>query len=88
MYNGGKHSHTIIFANCANESSRTCVTVRASYDDGCTYPISRLLDGERGGYVEVAVDNSAQLIYVLYEDNYGISDYLATFNYEWLIGND
>ena len=88
VYNDEKHPHTIIFANCATESSRTCVTVRASYDDGCTYPISRLLDGERGGYVEVAVDNSAQIIYVLYEDNYGISDYLATFNYEWLIGND
>jgi sialidase-1 len=88
VYNDEKRPHTIIFANCANESSRTCVTVRASYDDGRTYPISRLLDAERGGYVEVAVDNNARLIYVLYENNYGAFDYLATFNYEWLIGND
>ena len=85
MLNGERHPYTIIFANCASESSRTCVTVRASCDDGRTYPISRLLDRERGGYVEVAVDNGAQLIYVLYEDKFGISDHLAVFNYEWLI---
>ncbi len=88
VYNDKEHPYTIIFANCANESSRTCVTVRASNDDGRTYPISRLLDGERGGYVEVAVDNTAQLIYVLYEDKCGITDHLATFNYEWLMGID
>jgi sialidase-1 len=85
VLNGEGHPHTIIFANCASESSRTCVTVRASCDDGRTYPVSRLLDKERGGYVEVAVDNGAQLIYVLYEDKFGISDHLAVFNYEWLI---
>ena len=83
-YNDGMHPYTLIFANCADKKSRTNVTVRASIDDGKTYPISRLIDTERGGYVEVAIDNKAQLIYVLYESNWGEKEHLAIFNYEWL----
>lgn len=85
-YNDGKHPYTLIFANCATKSGRNHVTVRASFDDGRTYPVSKLLDEERGGYVEVAVDNAAKLIYVLYEDKAGITDHLAVFNIEWLVG--
>ncbi len=84
-YNDGKHPYTLIFANCADKTSRTHVTVRASTDNGQTYHISRLLDEKRGGYVEVAVDNTARLIYILYENKYGETDHLAIFNYEWLI---
>ena len=84
-YNNGKEPYTIVFANCATQEGRTHVTVRASFDDGKTYPISKLIDAERGGYVEVAVDNNAGLIYIIYEDNWGVSDFLATFDYEWLV---
>lgn len=84
-FDDGKHPYTLIFANCANKRSRTNVTVKASTDDGRTFPVSRVLDVERGGYVEVAVDNDAGLIYVLYEDKMGVTDHLAVFDYEWLM---
>jgi sialidase-1 len=83
-YNDGKHPYTLIFANCATKESRSHVTVRASFDDGVSYPVSKLIDRERGGYVEVAVDNSAGVIYLLYEDKFGVSDHLVRFDYEWL----
>lgn len=83
-YKDGMHPYTIIFANCASMESRKQVTVRASFDDGKTYPISKLIDADRGGYVEVAVDNKAGLIYLIYEDDWGTVDYLAVFDYDWL----
>lgn len=85
-YNDGEHPYTIIYAGCVSKTSRTRVTVFASTDDGKTFPVSKLLDFDRGGYTEVAVDNKEGLIYVLYEDNYGTINYLATFDYEYLLG--
>ena len=73
------------FANCADNARRARVTVRVSTDDGKSYPVSKLIDSERGGYVEVGVDNNAGFIYVLYENNGGETDHLAVFNYEWLL---
>lgn len=87
-YNDGIHPYTLIFANCNDRSARTHVTVRASFDNGQTYPVSRPIDERHGGYVEVAADNEAQLIYILYEENFGATDRLAIFNYEWLMGED
>ena len=87
-YNDGKNPYTLIFANCADKESRSHVTVWASLDDGKTYPISKLLDANRGGYVEVATDNKAGLIYVIYEDKWGATDYFASFNYEWLVSEE
>ena len=86
-YNDGKHPYTLIFANCATKEGRSNVTVRASFDDGLTYPVSRLIDRERGGYVEVTVDNVAGIIYLLYEDKFGTTDHLVRFDYEWLCEN-
>ena len=87
-YNDGNHPYTMIFANCATKESRTHVTVRASFDNGVSYPISKLIDDVRGGYVEVATDNEAGLVYVLYEDKFGVSDTLAIFDYEWLVNGE
>lgn len=86
-YNDGKHPYTFIFSNCASEKERKCVTVRASLDNGRTWSVSKLLDAERGGYAEVAIDNNAGLIYVLYENDFGKTDHLAIFNYEWLMSD-
>lgn len=83
-YDDGKHPYTLIFANCADKEKRANVTVRASLDDGESYSVSKLIDKERGGYVEVAVDNKAGLIYLLYEDKFGETCHLVRFNYEWL----
>ena len=87
-YNDGEKPYTILFAGCANNATRTEVTVYASTDDGKTFANSRLIDFERGGYTELAVDNDAKLIYVLYENLGGETDHLATFNYEWILGED
>jgi len=87
-YNDGKHPYTMIFANCATKEDRSHVTVWASFDNGKTYPISKLIDSERGGYVEVAVDNKLGLIYVIYEEKWGLTDYFVAFDYDWLTNNN
>lgn len=83
-YDDGVHPYSLIFANCNSKTNRNNVTVRLSTDDGQTYPCSRLIDADRGGYVEVAADNKNGLIYVLYEDKYGITDHLIVCNYAWI----
>ena len=86
-YDDGVHPYSIVFANCACQTARKEVTVRISTDDGQTYPMSRIIDADRGGYVETAVDNKEGLIYVLYENEKGITDHFVAFNYEWVAEN-
>ena len=86
-YNDNKHPYALIYAGCASKTLRKNVSVFASVDDGKTFPISRIIDKERGGYCELAVDSKSKLIYLLYEDNFGITNHLVTFNYEWLFDN-
>ena len=87
-YDDGVHPYSIVFANCACQTARKEVTVRISNDDGQTYPISRIIDADRGGYVETAVDNKEGIIYVLYENEKGITDHFVAFNYEWVAAKD
>lgn len=87
-YDDGNHPYSILFVNCNSKTHRNNITIRVSTDDGRTYPCSKLIDAERGGYVEVAVDNQNGLIYVLYEDQYGITDHLVVCNYEWITEPD
>lgn len=83
-YNDGVNPYSLIFVNCNSKTERKNITVRISTDDGKTYPYSRVIDAERGGYVEVSADNKNGLIYVLYEDRYGITDHLVVLNYAWI----
>jgi len=83
-YDDGVNPYSLIFANCNNKTERKTVTVRISTDDGHTYPYARLIDADRGGYVEAAADSKNGLIYVLYEDRYGITDHLVVCNYAWI----
>ena len=76
--------HTLIFANCDSKTERKNVTVKASTDRGKTWTLKRVIDPDRGGYVEAATDPERELIYVLYEEDAGINCYLATFTYDWL----
>lgn len=85
-YAKGDYPYTIIFANCESKVKRRNVTVKGSADNGRTWTLRRVIDPDRGGYVECAVDNVRGLIYVLYEHNRGESCHLAVFNYEWLNG--
>ena len=84
-YRDESYGHIILFSNCKSKTSRTNVTVCASEDDGATFSHYKVISEERGGYTETAVDNAKKLIYVLYEDKFGITDHLAVFNYEWII---
>lgn len=77
----------ILFANCATTDGRKCVTVKLSADGGKTWPAQRIIDEERGGYVELASDNTSGNIYCLYEENAGQNMHLVTFNLEWLMEN-
>lgn len=63
--------HTLLFGNCACNDARRNVTLRASFDDGKSWPVTVPIDPDRGGYVEVNCDSEAGLIYVLYEENAG-----------------
>lgn len=74
-------ANTILFTNAADASSRANITVRASLDDGKTWPVSRSIDPEQGAYSDIAVDQDG-VIYILYEK--GTSIRLARFGMEWL----
>lgn len=87
-YDDGEHPYSLIFANCACQKARKEVTVRISTDNGQTYPVSRMIDADRGGYVETAADPAEKLIYVLYENDKGVTDHFVAFNYEWVEGKD
>ena len=67
--------------NCASKDGRKEVTVRASFDDGKTYPISKLIDADRGRYIEVVIDNSVGFVYLVCESDWEKMDYIAAFDY-------
>jgi hypothetical protein len=80
----------LLFSNPASASSRVAMTVRLSYDEGQTWPVSKLLHGAAAAYSSLTVlpDNS---IGCLYEA--GISSpyetiTFARFNLEWLTGGN
>ena len=83
-YDDGEGPYALIFANCACQTERKNVVVRMSEDDGKTFPVSRVIDAERGGYVETAVDSVRDRIYVLYENNKGETCHFVAFNRAWL----
>ena len=80
-YNG---KHAILFANCDTDKARDHVTVRVSCDDGRTFPVKKLIDETRGGYVEIAVNNDTGVIYVLYEEQAGVNCWLTACDLDWL----
>ena len=84
-FSDGKNPYTLLFANCATKESRSRVAIRASFDDGKTWSSEMVLDEQRGGYVELAVDSRQGLIYVLYENAKGESNHLDTMDYQALL---
>jgi sialidase-1 len=77
----------ILFSNPGAET-RACMTVRASFDCGLTWPVSRVIHEGPSGYSSMAVDTAGH-IYVLFE-NGKTQPYerisLALFNLDWLRG--
>jgi sialidase-1 len=75
----------ILFANCDSESDRKNVTVRVSFDDGKTFSHKKVIDPDRGGYVEIAADQRNGLVYILYEENWGKSCHLCVMDFATLL---
>lgn len=88
VYDHEDDPYSLIFVNCNHQTSRKNVCVRASLDDGKNFAVCRVIDESRGGYCEVAANNALGLIFVLYEDKFGISDHLAVFDFEWIRQNE
>ena len=74
----------LLFANCETQDKRRNVVIKASEDGGRTWKYRRVIDSERGGYVELNADSRNGNIYVLYEDNGGDSVFLAVLDNDWL----
>lgn len=83
-----EHGHVLLFANCACQTERKEVTIRASFDDGKTWPISHLIDAERGGYVEIAANQKDQKIFLLYENNKGETDHFVSFPVSFILKSE
>lgn len=73
----------VLFSNPAHTSSRVEMTVRLSYDEGQTWPVSRLIYGGSSAYscLTVLPDNSIGCLYE--KDSYGKIAF-AHFSLEWL----
>ena len=68
----------LFFANCESKAGRKNVTVKGSRDGGETWPLRRVIDAARGGYVELAFDRTRSSLYVLYEEAAGAALHLVT----------
>ncbi len=75
---------TLLFANCESKGMRNNVTIKGSIDGGKTWTMRRVIDAERGGYVELNVDPVREKIYVFYENACGVTCHLAIMDYEAL----
>ena len=84
-YDGFDGRYALISVNCASEKERKNITLRVSFDDGKTWDIKRTIDADRGGYVDIAVDEKNDIVYVLYEEKFGKTVYLAKINPEWIL---
>ncbi|MCB1122381.1 MAG: glycoside hydrolase [Verrucomicrobiae bacterium] len=63
---------------------RENVTIRMSYDEGKTWPVSKVLDAGPSGYSDMSVGPDGT-VYVLYEKGQGTQNLtLARLNVEWL----
>lgn len=84
-YRGLDGRYALLHVNCACETARQNIVLRASFDDGATWPIARTLDADRGGYCDIAADEAKGMVYVLYEEKYGEDVYLARLTADWLL---
>ncbi len=79
---GGKS--VLLFSNPASTSSRSRMTVRASYDEGRTWPVSKLIDAGPGAYSCLARLADGR-IGLLYERGSGYKDLaFVAFTLDWL----
>jgi sialidase-1 len=83
----------ILFSNAAHPTNRANLTVRLSYDECGTWPVSKVLCPGDSAYSDLAVTNVQSILCLyengLYDASHASSLTLARFNIEWLTdGND
>ena len=78
----------LLFANPAS-TKRDRMTIRASFDEGQTWPATRLLDPRPSAYSCLAVmqDNTIGILYEAGEKRAYETLVFARFNLSWIIGN-
>ncbi len=76
----------LFFANCESKAGRKNVVLKGSLNSGETWCLRRVLDADRGGYVELAADPARGCVYVLYEEAAGTALHLVTLQAEELEG--
>ena len=78
----------VFFSNPANKKSRIRMTVRLSYDDGRTWPMSKILHDGPAAYSCLAVLPSGEIacFYESGENNPYESMIFEKFSLEWLVG--
>ncbi len=86
---GASNRNRLLFANPDALDARKKLTVKLSYDEGQTWPVSRILEPGASGYSDLAVGPDGA-IYCFYERGSGKDQFdtrsltLARFNLEWL----
>ncbi len=87
----GSSKNRLFFANPASTKDRLDMTVRVSYDEGQTWPVSRLIQKGRGGYSSLTVlpDGTIAMVYEGGTTSNGVENSfgrisIARFNLEWL----
>jgi sialidase-1 len=79
----GDQRSRILFANPAHPFARVNLTVRVSYDEGATWPISRVIDRGPSAYSDLVVQADGE-IGLLYERGNAGGIFYATFPLDWL----
>ena len=82
-YSTGKDR--ILLTHPSSTTSRTRLTARLSYDEGRTWPISKVIQEGPAGYSDLAVAHDKTIL-SLYESGKSSTLTLARFNLEWLTG--
>ena len=89
-YSNSRNGNNIwlLFSNPADKKSRIKMTVRLSYDDGRTWPISRILHNGPAAYSCLAVLPGGEIacFYECGEKNPYESMIFEKFSLEWLVG--
>ena len=73
----------ILLATPANPAARTCLTIRLSYDECRTWPVSKVLFPGSAAYSDLAVTADGQILCLFEAEDYE-KIVLGRFNIEWL----
>lgn len=66
----------LVHANCASTGSRVAMTIRTSYDEGLTWPVSRLVYGSSSAYSSLTKLSNSDVGLLYEKDNYTAIDFV------------